>query len=394
MPDKFGKFDSSTETRKVSESNFPEIKEIRHRARAMGIDPSLADRVVPPVRYCPTRRSHEVEAGMHPGIRSLLLWANPNAIRDVTPDSLARKSVREQLQALAKAHLYEECEIALGDIWRAINSWLRQNECLLGQIEDLVGPASAGHRIRAKTLKPIDKSREMLIREQESFRFCLTFLSFHLRQVWFASIEIWSHWREQKGLQTKVPAHFRTDPAKQEYRDFIWSGVNTAIKMMINSVLLLYELYVYRENRNTIPKHLWEDMLRQNRSFISLFAAAGLTDFVALEKIIEEPHDPVFAEFVQRHGLSSWSHRKECSKNYQPFYDKRFFILTDNRSGIPQLDLLPDLIDEGVRREFGRDVLIRRCPALRRGIINEVYGWVSEAILYFGDIVTKKPEPK
>jgi hypothetical protein len=33
-----------------------------------------------------------------------------------------------------------------------------------------------------------------------------------------------------------------------------------------------------------------------------------------------------------------------------------------------------------MRAAFGKDIMIRRCPAMRVGVINQAYGWISEAI--------------
>ena len=375
----------------ASDARPPDLDEGRRQARAMGIDPALADRVVKPVGGRPNTSPARDARGAHPGVSKMLLKINPDAITDTGPDSLGQKSVSEQLHALAKADLYLEYEQALSEIWPLIKSWLHREECLLGWVKDVVVADPMGRPLSAKMLKPIGEARADQIRNQETFRRCLAFISFHLRQVWFAHIELWADQRRRRGMESRVPNHFRGKPGKEEYRDFIWSGVNTAVKMMINSSLLLYELYLSREDRRSIPRDLWIQMLRENRSFISMFAAVGLTDFVTLEKAVEEPFDSTFEEFVQQQELASRSRYESVPASYQPFYDPRFFLLRDNRHGIPRLDLIPETIGEDVRGRLGRDVMIRRCPALRLGIINEVYSWVSEAIMTYGEIVTLGP---
>jgi hypothetical protein len=216
---------------------------------------------------------------------------------------------------------------------------------------------------------------------EPSFRRTCIYVSYYVRSVWRAHIRVWSEGRSARGDRRTVPPHFQLAAGKQEHDAFIWSGVNTAVKLMINSLVLLYELYTAREGLSAIDRESWVRMAEANRSFVSLFAAVGLNDFVAFDQMVEEPRDLASEAFQEREGLRNWTRTGDRAHLYQPFYDARFFRLEDDQKGIPRLDLDPDAFTAEMRSTFGSDIMIRRCPALRVGVINQAYGWISEAVL-------------
>ena len=349
-------------------------------ARSMGLPPAAARRVVAPSPSGTPAPPTGDARGAHPGVMEILLQAGHNAIRDTEPDTLRRKRIPEQLHAISKEDLYRHFEVAIRDIWPAIEQWQAREDALLGRLETVHVRDSAGRMREGQTLKPLDESTLAGIAREPSFRRTVSHVAYYVRAVWRAHISLWSERCRAAGQLPAVPEHFQMAAGKQQFDQFLWSGVNTAVKMMTNSLVLLHELQVERNGTPVIPAKRWQEMVEGNRSFVSLFAALGLNDFVAFDAMVEEPRDPEHVEFLQRAGLRNYSRKGDLTHLYPPFYQRRFFRLVDDTKGVPRLDLDPQAFTPDLRAAFGRDIMIRRCPALRVGVINQVYGWIGRAV--------------
>jgi hypothetical protein len=368
-------------TREVSEELARFREAARQHAKVMGIPPEAADQVVipdddstPPLRPADAR-------GAHPGVIEVLMHPGHLAIRDTDEESLRRKTVPEQLHAIAKLDLYLEFEDALRQIWPAIEDWMAAQKCLLGSIESITVRDHGGQELQGQTLRPLSEERLAHIVAEPSFRRTCIYVSYYVRSVWRAHIRVWGDQHRVRGGGRIVPPHFQLAAGKQQHEEFIWSGVNTAVKLMINSLVLLYELYAAREGLSAVDRERWLQIVEGNRSFVSLFAAVGLNDFVAFDEMVGEDRDPESEAFQEREGLRNWTRTGDRSHLFQPFYKARFFRLVDDQKGIPRLDLDPEAFTQEMRSAFGGDIMIRRCPALRVGVINQVYGWISRAVL-------------
>jgi len=379
----------NTERRKSGPDQTPEkpdddIERLREaaasHARSMGLPPAAARQVVPPSPAdSPAAPAGEVR-GAHPGVIEVLLQAGRNAIRDTEPDSLRRKRVPEQLHAISKEDLYRHFETAIRDIWPAIEQWQSREDALLGRLETVRVRDATGRMREGQTLKPLDGRTLAEIAREPSFRRTVSHVAYYVRAVWRAHISLWAERSRAAGQLPAVPGHFQIAAGKQRFDQFLWSGVNTAVKMMTNSLVLLHELNVERDGEPAIQAERWADMVEGNRSFVSLFAALGLNDFVAFDAMVEEPRDPQHIAFLQAAGLRNYSRKGDLTHLYPPFYQRRFFRLVDDTKGVPRLDLEPQAFTPDLRAAFGRDIMIRRCPALRVGVINQVYGWISTAV--------------
>ncbi|MGI9264490.1 MAG: hypothetical protein ACR2QU_06155 [Gammaproteobacteria bacterium] len=354
----------------------------RH-AVAMGIPPGAARHVVRPAETTVPTTSTIGPRGLYPGVAEILTSAGDDAIRDTDAESLGRKSVPEQLHAIAKLALYREFEDALREIWPGIENWLDNEQCLLGSLESIIVRDNQGHERQGQTLVPLAKARLDHIVDETSFRHSCAFVSYYVRAVWRAHITLWADGRAARGDIRQVAPHFQMAAGKEKHEEFLWSGVNTAVKMMINSVVLLHELYLERENVATIDRELWSKMLDANRGFITLFAAIGLNTFVTFDQAVGETIDPGFVAFLEREGLENWSRKSSKAQACHPFYEKRFFRLVNDQKGVPRLDLEPSQFSEELRAAFGKDIMIRRCPAMRVGVINQAYGWLSKAVFEY-----------
>lgn len=352
----------------------------RRLAAQMGIPAGMADHVVPPRPHAVGPPAAEDARGAHPGATEILLRAGHAALRDTDPESLGRKPVPEQLHALAKAQLYRDLEDAIREIWPAVEAWLEQEHCLLGSIEPVSVRDATGRIVQAETLRPLSAERLGHIAAETSFRRTCAYVSYYVRAVWRAHLDVWAAARDARGDARRAAPHFRMATGKDRYEEFLWSGVNTAVKMMVNSLVLLHELQAERELGARRDPDLWRRMLEANRTFVSLFAAVGLTDFVTLDAMIDEPRDPRHVAFLQREGLRNWTPQGDTTHLYAPCYERRYFRLLEDHRGVPRLDLAPEAFTPEMRQSFGRDVIIRRCPALRAGVINQVYGWVVRAV--------------
>jgi len=353
----------------------------RRQAIIMGIPPAAADRIVRPLPGGSPAALPGDARGPHPGVMEILVHASDTAIRDTDEESLRRKTVPEQLHAIAKEDLYLKLEQALREIWPAIEHWLAREDCLLGQIEDVAIRNPDGSVIQGQTLHPLPAERLAHIAAEPSFRRTCMYVAYYVRAVCRAHISVWAVQREARGDRRLVAPHFQISVGKQTLEEFIWSGVNTAVKLMINSLVLLYELYSAREGLQLIDRNTWSQLTNANRSFVSLFAAVGLMDFVTFDEMVEEERDPESEVFQDREGLNNWTRKAEHARLYQPFYDARYFRLLDDHKGVPRLDLDPEQFTGHLRASFGKDIMIRRCPALRVGLINQIYGWICRALL-------------
>ncbi len=369
----------------VSASEDGELERLRQAARrhavVMGIPPDAANRVVCPDASAAPPGAPAEARGAHPGVIEILMQPGNLAIRDTEEESLRRKTVPEQLHAIAKLDLYREFEIALREIWPGIERWLAAEDCLLGSIETVTIRDSGGRELQGQSLRPLSRERLQHMTAEPSFRRTCIYVSYYVRCVWRAHIRVWADQRDALGDRRTVAPHFQMAAGKQRLEEFIWSGVNTAVKLMINSLVLLYELYVARGGGSVVERDTWGRMAEANRSFVSLFAAVGLNDFVAFDAMVEESRDPDSEMFQEREGLRNWTRTGDGTRLYQPFYQARFFRLVNDQKGIPRLDLDPEKFTAEMRRVFGNDIMIRRCPALRVGVINQVYGWISKAVL-------------
>jgi len=353
----------------------------RRQAIVMGIPPAAADQVVRPVPGGAAADSPADVRGAHAAVMEILIRPGDLAIRDTGEESLRRKTVPEQLHAIAKLDLYLRFEDALKEIWPAIRHWLTTENCMLGSIEDITVRDLGGRVIRGQTLRPLSPERLAHVVAEPSFRRTCMYVSYYIRAVCRAHIRVWADTREASGDRRIVAPHFQIAVGKQKLEEFIWSGVNTAVKLMINSLVLLYELYTTREGLSVIDRDTWSRMANANRSFVSLLAAVGLRDFVTFDEMVEEERNPESEAFQEREGLRNWTRSGDQSRLYQPFYDVRYFRLVDDQKGVPRLDLNADAFTRELRAAFGKDIMIRRCPALRVGVINQIYGWISEAVL-------------
>ena len=355
-------------------------KAARQHALNMGIPPGAADRVVRPDPEAATPALPGDARGAHPGVVEILMHPGSAAIRDTDEESLRRKKVPEQLHAIAKLELYREFEDALREIWPGIEHWLETEDCLLGSIETVTIRDPQGRELQGQTLQPLPEARLDHITAETSFRKTCTYVSYYVRAVWRAHIRVWADQRAGRGDRRTVAPHFQVAAGKKKHEDFLWSGANTAVKMMINSIVLLHELYRARETVSVIDKDDWSTMLDANRSFVSLFAAVGLNDFVTFDGMVVEERDPKHVEFLKREGLQNWTRTGDRTHLYQPFYQARFFRLVDDQKGVPRLDLDPEQFTDAMRSSFGTDIMVRRCPALRVGVIIQVYGWIGRAV--------------
>lgn len=353
----------------------------RRHAIVMGIPPAAADQVVRPVPGgAPSTASGDIR-GHYPGVMEILMIPGEQAIRDTEEQSLRRKTVPEQLHAIAKLDLYLKLEEALREIWPSIDHWLKTGDCLLGSIENITTRDPQGRALRAQTLLPLSRERLDHIIAEPSFRRTCMYVSYYVRAVCRAHVRVWADRREAAGDKRTVVPHFQISAGKEKLEEFIWSGVNTAVKLMINSLVLLHELYTAREGVSVIERKTWSRMANANRSFVSLFAAVGLNDFVTFDEMVEEDRDPESEAFQEREGLRNWTREGKSGRLYQPFYDVGFFRLRDDQKGIPRLDLDPDRFTDELRAAFGKDIMIRRCPALRVGVINQIYAWISRSVI-------------
>lgn len=353
----------------------------RRHAIVMGIPPAAADQVVRPVPGGASSGWSGDIRGHYPGVMEILISAGDTAIRDTEEQSLRRKTVPEQLHAIAKLDLYLKLEEALREIWPSIDYWLTNGDCLLGSIENITAHDPHGRMVRAQTLRPLSRERLEHIVAESSFRRTCVYVSYYVRAVCRAHVRVWADRREAAGDKRTVVPHFQISAGKQKLEEFIWSGVNTAVKLMINSLVLLYEQYTAREGLSVIDRETWSRMANANRSFVSLFAAVGLTDFVTFDEMVEEDRDAELEAFQEREGLRNWTREGKQGRLYQPFYDARFFRLLEDPKGVSRLDLDPDRFTDELRAAFGKDIMIRRCPALRVGVINQIYAWISRSVI-------------
>lgn len=353
---------------------------VRRHAVKMGISPAAAERVVRPDLGTPPPAAPDGPRGAHPGVVEVLMQASAGALRDVDAGSLRRKPVPEQLHAIAKLGLYREFEDAVREIWPGIEGWLEREGCLLGEIGTTPVLRPGGGHATVQALLPVGPERLERIRAAPSFRHTCGYVSYHVRCVWHAHLALWAERHRRGGGVPTVPLHFQQGSGKRFHHEFLWSGVNTAIKMMVNSVVLLHELFLEREGGSAIERGAWRRMLDANRSFLSLFAASGVNDFVTFDRMVEAPHDPAFLEFLGKEELLSSTRAGAPEAHYLPFYRRRYFRLVDDSRGVPRLDLRPEAFTATMRAQFGGDIMIRRCPALRVGVINRAYGWVARAI--------------
>ncbi len=354
----------------------------RQHAVLMGIPPGAADQVVWPDADATAPTPPAEARGAYPGVIEVLMRPGNLAIRDTNKGSLRRKTVPEQLHAIAKLDLYRQFEDALRIIWPGIERWLTTEDCLLGSIETVTVRDPTGRELQGSALRPLSQARLAHIVAEPSFRRTCIYVSYYVRSVWRAHIRIWADQRIRRGDRRVVARHFQIAAGKETHEEFIWSGVNTAVKLMINSLVLLYELYARREGMAAVDRGVWTRMSEANRPFVSLFAAVGLNDFVAFDEMVGEARDPESEAFQEREGLRNWARKGDRTHQYQPFYEARFFRLEDDQKGIPRLDLNPEAFTAEMRSAFGSDIMIRRCPALRVGVINHVYGWISNAVLH------------
>jgi hypothetical protein len=361
----------------------------RH-AVSIGLPPDTASKVVRPVQSTAPAVPPVGPRGMYPGVAEVLSSAGSDAIRDTDEESLRRKTVPEQLHAIAKLDLYREFEDALREIWPEVEAWLEREPCLLGSVESVTVRDSQGRERRGQTLQPLARDRLDRIAQEPSFRNRCSFVSYHVRAVWRAHITIWADGRRTRGDKRRVAPHFQMGAGKKTHEEFLWSGVNTAVKMMINSIVLLRELYLAREDMSVIDRDLWWKMLDANRGFVTLFAAVGLNDFVAFDQMVGEDVDPAYLDFLQREGLENWTRKGGQAQRCHPFYQRRFFRLIDDQKDVPRLDLEPAQFSEDMRAKFGTDIMIRRCPAMRVGVINQAYSWIIRAVFDHAENAAKQ----
>ena len=308
---------------------------------------------------------------------ALLQDAGSDSIRDTRPESLALKCRRDQLRALAKDRLYDQFSEAIDLIWSNIERWQQDNNCLLGEWERVPPPPGAGSSVRWITLLPLSDNVSARIRSAGNPRHALAFVSFHVRLVWKAFIEQWSQMHSQGQVPSiQVPPLFHYTSGKSEADQFLWSGVNTAMKVMFNSLLLLRELYDEQHGESSDSDKVWRTMIDCNQTFVVLLASANLTTFVELEKHLDEEFDPDFLKFLIHQNLIG-KKRAPSKKSYEPYYKKEYFRLVPGPDDIFRLDLAPNIISDELRQKLRADVLNKKCPALKIGVVGKTYDWLT-----------------
>jgi hypothetical protein len=349
-------------------------REAEALAQRFGVSPRLIQRVVVTRetrslvqrhRGCPAQTRGR---GNHPRLYALLGDLTAPSAVSVEPECMIGFSPEDQVVALAKDRLYDELSPALAQIWEGIGNWRSEHGRGLAVSEEIdAGGGRFSYRIR-----PLTRDETAALASIPGLRERVTALKRPLRAL-FMAINMQHLEAREKGKAPSLhtPRVLFPDAPNLNPAFLIWTGLNTALKATCRSLVLLSELW--RDAHGELPdRAAWRAMANANLGFVSLLASTSLSALVYLEeRWIEAP---------EAHRRRSDGRVAHDPRSEEPWYDRRFFRLVAGSDGVPRIDIDTVALEAVGARQIPPTVLLKRCPALKAGIVPNFYRWVRQEI--------------
>lgn len=347
-------------------------------ARRLGLPVTVLDEVVASdqgsLHYqnrCPIGRS--APKGPHPKMFSLLKDCADESITGTDASQLQTKHVADQLRAICKHRVYEQFAAAIDDIWAmlrpVLDEWQRESAARLGTLKEV----SADRERTTVMLTPLGDEELRGLHGSPSLEALFVQLMHYTRNTWGAAIMQWSQQPGQRDHDEYLPGYLTQTAQPVPFKEDLIRGVNTAIKINYSINYLLLKL-----SRRIDSEATWKQLQEHNYSFAALWAAGSITTLAALtNKLVFHP-DKATIDYLTKLEVMPASYRPG-----QPGFellDPAYFCLRGEKPGRQTLDLAENRMQEIRRFAVQADVIVKKCPALKIGVVKSMYHWINDVV--------------
>ncbi len=307
--------------------------------------------------------------GEHPNAFALIKDSSYLSLTSTTEEQLRTKRIEEQIRALTKEYFYKQLEKAIKEVWSNMVDWRNQNHSLVGTVKEVINDKNQP----VMTLTTLSENKEVLLKNSPSIEAVLCQLIHYSRSTWGAAIMQWSASAFSNGKYDRlVPKILIPSKSKVYFEEILWRGVNTAIKILfsINSLLLHF-------SKSNISEAQWIKLQQHNYSFAALLAGTSLSTFEPLEhKLIKSPNTETI-DYMCSNGIISKASDTPQRTGFE-MLDPGYFSLKGQSSECASLDLSTEQLPYIKKLPLLGDVILKKCPALKIGVVKEMYQWVND----------------
>jgi hypothetical protein len=327
-----------------------------------------------PYQTCPI--NHHKPKGLHPQMNALLQDCASPAVSSVDGAELKSLHVADQLRAICKHQFYGELTNAIDEVWASLwpvlDGWKQESGNYLGTLKEI----QSNDRRTIMSLEALDERENQIINQSPSIEALMMQLMHYTRRTWGAAVMQWSQQKmAQSGFDQNLPGYLTPHtPKPVPLKVDLWRGVNTAIKLNYSINYLLLKLIPKVDT-----KEQWQAIQKFNYSFAALWAAGSVTTLEILtERLSFSPDKATFDYFVKNKVVNNTEYR--IGQTGFELLEPKYFCVNGSELTKQALDLNQQHIAEIRALPITADVIVKKCPALKNGVIKEMYTWVNDVV--------------
>ncbi len=359
-------------------------------AEKIGFPVELFDQLVanPQIKHhfqnqCPYGK-HQPK-GEHPNAFALIKDTASLSLTSTANEQLKTKHIEDQIRALAKEYFYRQLETAIEEVWANLSNWREQNNALVGTIKEV--PSNNNQTVMA--LIPLTEHEENLLQKSPSLEALFCQMIYYTRRTWGATVMQWSSTAFNNGKYDRfVPGVLIPSRSRVNFEEILWRGINTAIKILFSMNYLLLQF-----SKNEITKPQWLQLQQHNYSFAALLAGTSLSTFEPLEhKLIRSPSQQSL-DYLLSNKIISQLEPSSLRTGFE-MLDADYFKLSGDDPAKASLDFADEKLSYVKKLPLLGDVILRKCPALKVGVVKEMHQWINKISNHYIEKSEKFPWQK
>jgi hypothetical protein len=168
-----------------------------------------------------------------------------------------------------------------------------------------------------------------------------------------------------------IPGVLIPSRSNVNFEEILWRGINTAIKILFSMNYLLLEF-----SNNKITEQQWISLQQHNYSFAALLAGTSLSTFEPLEhKLIQSPSQQSLNYLLSNKIITQID--PGALRTGFEMLDPVYFALIGDDPATASIDFANDKLPFIKKLPLLGDVILRKCPALKVGVVKEMHQWIN-----------------
>jgi len=323
--------------------------------------------------------------GEHPNAFALIKDSASLSLTATTEKQLKTKHIEDQIRALSKEYFYKQLETSIEEVWSNLSAWREQHQCKLGTIKEV--PNENNQTVMALT--PLTAHEETLLKNSPSLEALFCQLIYYTRRTWGATVMQWSADAFDSGKYDRfVPGVLIPSRSRVNFEEILWRGINTAIKILFSMNYILLKF-----SSQQITEKQWHSLQLHNYSFAALLAGTSLSTFEPLEhKLIRSPNQESL-NYLLSNKIISQLEPGSLRTGFE-MLDPDYFKLSGDDPANASIDFADDKLPFIKKLPLLGDVILRKCPALKVGVVKEMHQWINSICNQYIEQANKFPWQK